>query len=407
MSGKVVLAYSGGLDTSIAVRWIKEKYGLEVITVTVDVGQGEDYQALERKALTVGAVKHYYVDARKEFIEKYVYPAVKANALYQGKYPLSTALSRPLIAEKLLEVALKENAEAVAHGCSGKGNDQVRFEVTIKAKTPHLRILAPIREWGLTRTQEIEYAKKHGIPIPVDHGKPYSVDQNLWGRAVECGVLDDPYHEPPEEVYEWTQSAENAPEKPEVVEVSFEEGRPVALNGRRLDPVELVTWLNKLAGKHGIGRIDHVEDRLVGLKSREVYECPAAVTLIEAHRDLEKTVMTRHEAAFKEAVDREWCFLAYAGLWVDPLRTDLEAFINRVQERVTGDVKVKLYKGCASVVGRRSPHSLYDRGLIAYEAESLYQQRWGEGFVEIWGLPSRMAHEAASKQRGKPEVKAS
>lgn len=397
VSGKVVLAYSGGLDTSVAVKWIQEKYGLEVITVTVDVGQGENYEALERKALAIGSVKHYYVDARREFVEKYVYPAVKANALYQGKYPLSTALSRPLIAEKLLEVALKENAEAVAHGCSGKGNDQVRFEVTIKAKNPRLRILAPIREWGLTRPEEIEYAKKHGIPVPVDRGKPYSVDQNLWGRAVECGVLDDPYQEPPEEVYEWTQPAEKAPDEPEVVEVSFEEGAPVALNGQRLDPVELVTWLNQVAGKHGVGRIDHVEDRLVGLKSREVYECPAAVTLIEAHRDLEKTVMTRHEAVFKEFVDREWGFLAYAGLWVDPLRTDLEAFINRVQERVTGDVKVKLYKGHASVVGRRSPYSLYNRGLIAYEAESPFQQRWAEGFVEIWGLPSRMAHQAASR----------
>jgi len=394
MKEKVVLAYSGGLDTSIAIKWLQEKYNAEVVTVTVDVGQGEDYKAIKEKAQRMGVVKHYFTDAKREFVEKYVYPAVKANALYEGKYPLSTALSRPLIAEKLVEFALKEDAGSVAHGCSGKGNDQVRFEVTIKAKAPHLKIVAPIREWGLSRAEEIEYAKKHKIPIPVDLNKPYSIDQSLWGRAIECGVLEDPYQEPPEEVFEWTSAPEEASDKPEVVKISFKEGAPVSLNDDRLNPVSMIEKLNEVAGRHGVGRIDHIEDRLVGLKSREVYECPGAVTLIEAHKDLEKTVMTRHEAAFKEAVDRQWSFLVYAGLWVDPLKRDLDAFINEIQKRVTGDVKVKLYKGGFSILGRRSPHSLYNRGLIAYEAESPFKQQWAEGFVEIWGLPSRLAEQA-------------
>jgi argininosuccinate synthase len=382
---KVVLAYSGGLDTSVMIRWLIEKYNAEVITVTVDVGQQEDLRVIEEKALKVGATRHYSIDARKEFAEKYLWTAVKANALYQEKYPLSTALSRPLIASKLVEVARKENAEAVAHGCTGRGNDQIRFDVTLKALAPEIKILAPVREWNLSRETEIAYAKERGIPIPVKD-KPYSIDQNLWGRSVECGPIDDPAVEPPEDAFEWTVKPEKAPNEPQYVTIGFDEGVPVALSGREMEAVKLIEELNRLAGNHGVGRIDHMEDRTVGLKTREVYECPAALTLIEAHRDLEKLTLTRSELAFKHLVDLEWAWLVYSGLWVDPLRRELEAFIEASQKRVTGEVKVKLFKGNAAVVGRKALTPAHDLSFTTRQLAEALDQALAKGFIEHWGL---------------------
>jgi len=392
MKEKVVLAYSGGLDTSVAVKWMQEKYSAEVVTVTVDVGQQEDLGEIERNSKLVGAVKHYSIDARREFVEDYAFRAVKADALYEEKYPLSSALSRPLIVSKLVEVARAEAATAVAHGSTGKGNDQVRFDVTIKSMAPDLKIIAPIREWNLPRDEEIKYAERNRIPIPVDLDSPYSIDQNLWGRSIECGVLEDPSHEAPEEIFEWTVSPEKAPSSPEVMSVEFHEGVPVSIGGRKMQPVEIVETLNTKAGSHGIGRIDHMEDRLVGIKSRECYECPAATVLLEAHKELEKTVLTRHELSFKQQVDAQWTFLAYAGLWMDPLRDDLEEFIDKTQERVTGEVKLKLYKGSATIASRSSPFSLYDSNLATYNIETTFDQTWSSGFIEIWGLPTKVAN---------------
>jgi argininosuccinate synthase len=392
-----VFAYSGGLDTSVLTKWLQEKYKLNVITVTVDVGQQDDLKAIEEKAKNLGALKHYSIDAQHEFVTKYIFPAIKANALYEEKYPVSTALSRPLIASKMVEIAEKEGATAIAHGCTGKGNDQVRFDITIKSLAPDLKIIAPVREWNLARDEEIKFAKANGIPIPVDVDCPYSIDQNLWGRSIECGVLDCPDHEPPEEIFEWTVSPEKAPDKPEYVTIKFENGVPTALNNENLDPVELIKTLNKIAGKHGVGRIDHMEDRLVGIKSREVYECPAATVLIEAHKDLEKTVLTRHEIFFKQQVDAQWTFLAYAGLWMDPLREDLEGFINKTQERVCGEVKLKLFKGKVNVVGRSSPFSLYNLNLATYNIETSFDQAFSKGFIELWGFPTVLARSLKNK----------
>ncbi|MBS7604983.1 MAG: argininosuccinate synthase [Candidatus Bathyarchaeia archaeon] len=391
MKRKIVLAYSGGLDTSVLVKWLQEKYDAAVITVTLDLGQKEDLKAIEEKSYRLGTLKHYSIDAKEEFVKNYVFPAIKANALYEGKYPVSTALSRPLIASKLVEVAEIEGAEAVAHGCTGKGNDQVRIEVTVRALNPRLKVIAPVREWGMTRDAEIEYAKKHGIPIPVDKDKPYSIDQNLWGRSIECGILEYPEKEPPEDAFEWTVSPEKAPNEPEYITLEFENGVPKSLNGVNMSPADLIETLNNIAGRHGVGRIDHMEDRLVGIKSREVYECPAATVIIEAHKDLEKLVLTRHEILFKQHVDLEWAYLVYAGLWMDPLREDLDAFINKTQDRVTGEVRVKLYKGCATVVGRSSPYSLYDMSLATYNIDSSFDQSAAGGFIELWGLATKVA----------------
>ncbi|RJS87998.1 argininosuccinate synthase [Candidatus Bathyarchaeota archaeon] len=392
MTRKIVLAYSGGLDTSVLLKWLQQKYDAEVVTVTLDVGQQEDLEPIGEKAENLGAIKHYSIDAKEEFVKNYVFPAIKANALYEGKYPVSTALSRPLIAEKLIEVARKEDADAIAHGCTGKGNDQVRIEVSAKALAPEIEVIAPVREWNMTRDAEIEFAKKNGIPIPVDVDKPYSVDQNLWGRSIECGILEHPDVEPPEEIYEWTVSPEKAPDKPEYVTIRFNNGVPTALNGDEIDPVSLIEALNDVAGKHGVGRIDHIEDRLVGIKSREIYECPAALVIIEAHKDLEKLVLTRHEVSFKHQVDALWSTLVYTGLWMDPLRGDLDAFIEMTQKRVCGEVKIKLYKGGFRIVGRSSPLSLYDLNLATYNIESKFDQASSKGFIELWGLPTRMAN---------------
>ncbi|MCS7119942.1 MAG: argininosuccinate synthase [Nitrososphaerota archaeon] len=392
MAKKVVLAYSGGLDTSVMIKWLQQKLDADVITVTLDVGQKEDLEEIKAKALSLGVLKHYSIDAKEEFARRYVLPAIKANALYEGKYPLSTALSRPLIAEKLVEVAHEEGAKIVAHGCTGKGNDQVRIEVSVKALDPSIDIFAPVREWGLTRDAEIEFAKANNIPIPVDLDRPYSIDQNLWGRSVECGVLEHPEKEPPEDAYEWTSSPEKAPEKPEYLSIEFYNGTPEGVNGERMDPVSLIERVNEIAGRHGVGRIDHIEDRLVGIKSREVYECPAATVIIEAHKDLEKMVLTRHELQFKQQVDSLWAYLVYTGLWMDPLREDLDAFIDKTQERVCGTVKVKVYKGNAQVVGRSSPFSLYDINLATYDVGTTFNQASSAGFIELWGLPTRVAN---------------
>ena len=389
MSERIVLAYSGGLDTSVLVKWLQEKYKAQVITVTVDVGQQEDLKEIERKARNLGVANHYSIDAREEFALKYVFPAIKANALYEGKYPISTSLSRPLIVERMVDIAKKEKATGFAHGCTGKGNDQVRFDITIGALAPDLKIIAPVREWAMTRDEEIDYAKAHGIAISTA-AKKYSIDQSIWGRSIECGLLEDASREPPEDAFEWTSSPENAPNEPEYVTITFEAGAPVALNGETLDPLTLIEGLNKTAGKHGIGRIDHIEDRMVGIKSREIYECPAATVLIEAHRDLEKMVLTRHEVQFKPQIDAQWGFLAYAGLWVDPLREDLDAFIDKTQENVNGEVRVKLFKGGLQVVGRSSPFSLYDKNLVNYNIKTSFNQTYSKGFIELWGLQTRM-----------------
>jgi len=389
----------------VSIKWIEEKYEANVITVTLDVGQQDDLKAIEEKAKTLGALKHYSIDAKHEFATKHISPAIKANALYEGKYPVSSALSRPLIASKVVDIAKTEGAVAVAHGCTGKGNDQVRFDVTIKSLAPDLKIIAPVREWNLTRDEEIKFAKANSIPIPVGINNPYSIDQNLWGRSIECGDLEFPDHEPPEEVFEWTVPPEKSPDKPEYVTLTFENGVPTAMNGRNMGPVELIETLNKVAGEHGVGRIDHMEDRLVGIKSREVYECPAATVLTEAHKDLEKMVLTRHEVLFKQQIDAQWTFLVYTGLWMDPLRDALDAFINKTQERVHGEVKVKLYKGGLQVVGRSSPMSLYDLNLATYDLQTTFDQSWSPGFIELWGLPTRVSNILKAKVEREKDAK--
>jgi len=402
MKDTIILAYSGGLDTSVLIKWLQEEYDVDVITFTMELGQQTDLKKVAEKAHSLGVKKHYSIDAEEEFVIKHVFPAIKANALYEEKYPMATALGRPLIVKKLVEIAEKEGAIAVAHGCTGKGNDQVRFDVTIKSLAPNLKVMAPVREWGLSRKEEIKYAKEKGISIP-HLSDPYSIDQNIWGRSIECGHLENPEQEPLEEIYTLTASLEEAPDKPEYVTIKFEDGVPIALNGEQLDPVTLIKNLNKIAGKHGVGRIDHIEDRLVGIKSREIYESPAAEVLVEAHKDLEKLVLTRHELEFKKQIDEKWTFLVYTGLWIDPLREALEAFIDKTQERVCGEVKMKLYKGRCWVAGRSSPMSLYDKNLATYEVETSFNQSYAEGFIELWGLPTKVAN--ILKKRVKKEKK--
>ncbi len=399
---KVVLAYSGGLDTSVMLKWIQEQYESDVISVTLDVGQGKDMEAIEEKAWKLGVLNHYSIDAKEEFVSGYVVPAIKANALYMDTYPVSSSLSRPLIASKLVEVAEKEGAQAVAHGCTGKGNDQVRFDITIKSLNQDLEVIAPVREWNMTRDKEIEWAKEHGVPVPVTADSPYSVDQNLWGRSIECGVLEHPDVEPPSEVYEWTAPIEETPDEPEYVTIGFEEGAPTSLNGVKMSTLELIEKVQIIAGKHGVGRIDHMEDRIVGLKSREVYEAPAATVILKAHADLEKMVLTRHEKLFKRHVDHEWAVLTYTGLWMDPLKEALDAFIDKTQERVMGEVKLKLFKGNAQVVGRSSPFSLYDLSLATYDIDTTFDQKAAVGFIELWGLPTVTAWTLKKKAKAAP-----
>ena len=385
----VILAYSGGLDTSVAIRWIGEKYGMDVVAVTVDVGNEKNFDVVQQKALRTGAVKAYVEDAREQFVRDFVFPALQADAIYQGVYPLATALARPLIAKILVDYARKEGAKAVAHGCTGKGNDQVRFDIAFQALAPDLKIIAPVREWKMTRDEEIEYAAKHAIPVPVTAASPYSVDANLWGRSVEAGVLEDPWNEPPEDAYAWTISARRAPDEPTYLEIDFERGIPVAVDGQRMDGVQLVTHLNELAGSHGIGRIDHVEDRLVGIKSREIYEAPAAIALTTAHRALEGLTLSREQLRFKQIVSAEMAQLIYDGRMFSGHYRDLSYYVQSTQRHATGTVRLRLFKGAATAVGRRSPHSLYDFGLATYERGDMFDHDSSVGFIQIAGLGLR------------------
>jgi len=386
---KVVLAYSGGLDTSVAVAWLREQFDVEVVTLTVDVGGGSLRPGAAQRALSAGAARAYVVDARRRFVEDFVWPALQAGAMYQGAYPLATALARPLIAQLLVDVAHDEGADAVAHGCTGKGNDQVRFDVAVKSLDGNLEVVAPMRVgMGMSRDQEIEYANERGIEIPVTHASPYSVDVNLWGRSVETGILEDPWITPPPDAYAWTVAPEDAPPAVEVT-VAFEGGIPVAVDGRDLDPVELVESLNGLAGGHGVGRIDHVEDRLVGIKSREVYEAPAAVVLHAAHRGLEGLTLAKDQLRFGRVVADEVAQATYDGLWFTQLQRNLRGFVQATQAQVTGEVRVKLDHGTAAVVGRRSPSSLYDRSLATYDAGDAFDHASAVGFISIFGLPLR------------------
>ncbi|MBP3949763.1 argininosuccinate synthase [Bacillus suaedae] len=386
---KVVLAYSGGLDTSVAIKWLADK-GYDVIAVGLDVGEGKDLDFVKQKALDVGAIESYSIDAKKEFAEDFVLPALQAHTMYEEKYPLVSALSRPLISKKLVEIAEQTGAAAVAHGCTGKGNDQVRFEVSIQALNPNLKVLAPVREWGWSRDEEIAYAKANNVPIPVDLDNPYSVDQNLWGRANECGILEDPWATPPEGAYELTVSIEDAPDQADIVEIGFEQGVPVSINGKSYQLDDLILELNQVAGKHGVGRIDHVENRLVGIKSREVYECPGAMTLIKAHKELEDITLTKEVAHFKPVIAKKLSELIYDGLWFSPLQPALQAFLKETQKTVTGVVRVKLFKGHAIVEGRKSPFSLYNEKLATYSTDDEFDHGAAVGFISLWGLSTKV-----------------
>ncbi len=386
---RCVLAYSGGLDTSVAIRWLQEELGYDVITLTADLGESKDVDAVAARALRTGAVSAHVADARRVFIDAFCYPTLAAGAMYEGVYPLATALARPLIAKLLVDVAREEGASAVAHGCTGKGNDQVRFDVAVGALAPELRVVTPVRDWDMGRPQELEYAAEHGVEVPVTKASPYSVDANLWGRSIECGVLEDPWFEPPDEVYAWT-AHRHAQAAGDVVEIGFEHGVPVSLDGRRLPGDQLVADLNAAAGARGIGRIDHVENRLVGIKSREVYEAPAAITLHAAHHALESLTVTRDVARFQRIVADEWARLVYDGLWFSALRTALDAFVQETQTHVTGVVRMRLEGGEARVVGRRAERSLYRSDLATYDrVTDTFDHGAARGFIELFGLPLR------------------
>jgi len=398
VADKVVLAYSGGVDTSVAIKWLQEKYNLDVIAFSVDVGNEPDFPAIREKALKLGAVKAVVADAKKAFVEGFVFPALKANAMYQGCYPLATALARPLMAKLLVEAALKEGAKSVAHGSTGKGNDQVRFDVSVAGLAPELKILAPARDWEMTRDETIDYAKRHGIPLPVTAESPYSIDQNLWGRSIECGVMEDPWAEPPEDAFIWVKPVTKTPDKAEYVEIEFNKGIPVAVNGRKMDGILLVQQASDLAGKHGIGKIDHIEDRVVGIKSREVYEAPAALLLIQAHRALESLCLSKEQLRFKQLVSAEYADLVYNGLWFTSFREDLTAYIESSQRYVTGTVRLKLFKGSSTVVGRKSPYSLYRHELATYDKGDIFDQSAAAGFIHLWGLPARIQARVQGKK---------
>jgi len=389
MTKKVVLAYSGGLDTSVAIRWIKERYNMEVLTLTINMGDERDSSAVQEKALKVGALKALVIDAKETFVKNFIFPALQADAIYQGRYSLATALARPLIAKMLVEVAEEEKASAVAHGCTGKGNDQVRFDVSVAALAPHLHIIAPAREWGMTREESIAYAKMNDIPIPVTSASPYSIDENLWGRSIECGILEDPWVEPPDDVFKWTISPEDTPNKPDYVEIGFEKGIPVKLGERYRDGVALIQKLNDLAGRHGVGRVDHIEDRLVGIKSREIYEAPAATVLLLAHQALEAMTLSKEQLRLKQKIADEYAELIYNGLWFSSLHQDMAALVQSSQRYVSGTVRLKLFKGNCQVVGRKSPYSLYRHELATYDKGDLFDQSASPGFIHIWGLSVR------------------
>jgi argininosuccinate synthase len=400
--GRVLLLYSGGLDTSVMLKWIQDEYEAEVVALTVNLGQpGEDFEVVKGKALRLGALDCYVVDAREEFASDYVLPAIKANALYGGGYPLFTALGRPLIAKLAVEYARKSGCDTVAHGCTGKGNDQVRIESTVIALDPEVKIIAPVRGWQMGREEEIAYARKHGIPVKGGtESPPYSIDDNLWGRSSEGGPIEDLAEPPRDDVFQLVARPEDAPDEPEDVTVEFDRGRPVALNGERMDLVELLERAGELGARHGAGIVDHVEDRIVGLKVRDLYEVPAAAIILTAHKELEKLVGTIHQNTFKPHLDDHWAYLVYAGLWYEPLRSDLSTFMDAVNQQVTGEVTVRLYKGSVRPVARRSPNALYDPALAGFgESGGLFSQQASPGFIELWSLQSRMAYNVRNRER--------
>lgn len=385
---KLILAYSGGLDTSVAIAWLKEKY--DVVAVCMDVGEGKDLDFIHDKALMVGAVESFVIDVKDQFAEEFVLPALQAHTFYEQKYPLISALSRPLISQKLVEIAHQTNASLIAHGCTGKGNDQVRFEVAIAALDPDIKVIAPVREWKWSREEEINFAKENGVPVPADLDSPYSIDQNLWGRANECGVLENPWNQAPEEAFGITTSPEKAPNEPEFVDITFKAGKPIAINGQDMPLANLILELNKIAGAHGVGRIDHVENRLVGIKSREIYECPGAITLLTAHKEIEDITLVRELSHFKPILENEISNLIYNGLWFNPATDAIKAYIKQTQKNVNGIAKVKLYKGSAQVVARQSSNSLYDENLATYTAADSFDQDAAIGFIKLWGLPTQV-----------------
>jgi len=389
MPTKVVLAYSGGLDTSVAIPWLRENYDAEVITLTADMGGTKGRSDVQERALAAGAVKAFTVDAKEDFVRHFVFPALQAGAIYQGQYSLATALGRPLIARYLLDVAHREGAQVVAHGCTGKGNDQVRFDLSIAGMDPSLRIIAPAREWNMTREEEIQYGQSRNVPLDLGQRNPYSVDENLWGRSIEAGNLEDPWQEPPEEAFAWTKSPEKAPQTPLYLEVSFKQGLPVALDGEKMNGVVLIEHLTDISGEHGVGRVDHLEDRLVGIKSREVYEAPAATVLHAAHRALESITLSRDQLRLKERIAQEYAEHVYNGLWYTGFHQDLDAYVKSSQHYVTGTIRLKLFKGSCTVVGRSSPHSLYQHDLATYDTGDRFDHRASEGFIHIYGLAGR------------------
>lgn len=392
---KVILAYSGGLDTSVAITWLMKDY--DVVAVCMDVGEGKDLDFIHDKALKVGAVESYVLDVKDEFAEEYVLPALQAHAYYEQKYPLVSALSRPVISKKLVEIAHKTGATTIAHGCTGKGNDQVRFEVAIAALDPELKVIAPVREWKWSREEEIGYAKANGVPVPANLDNPYSVDQNLWGRANECGVLENPWNQAPEDAFGITNSPEEAPDTPEFIDIEFKEGKPVALNGKEMKLADLIQEVNAIAGKHGVGRIDHVENRLIGIKSREIYECPGAITLLTAHKEIEDITLVREVSHFKPILENELSNLIYNALWFSPATKAIIAYIKETQKVVNGTAKVKLYKGSAKVVARKSPNSLYDENLATYTSADSFDQDAAVGFIKLWGLPTQVNSQVNNK----------
>ncbi|MFM7406317.1 MAG: argininosuccinate synthase [Cuspidothrix sp.] len=388
---KVVLAYSGGVDTSVCIPYLKQEWGVEeVITLAADLGQGDELEPIREKALKSGASESLVADVKDIFVKDYAFPAIQANALYENRYPLGTALARPLIAKILVEAAAKYGADAIAHGCTGKGNDQVRFDVSCTALNPNLKILAPAREWGMSREQTIAYGEQFGIPAPVKKSSPFSIDKNLLGRSIEAGTLEDPANEPPEEIYEMTKAIADTPNEPEYLEIGFQKGLPTTINGTSKNPVELIEQLNKIVGNHGIGRIDMIENRLVGIKSREIYESPAMIVLINAHRDLESLTLTADVSQYKRGIEETYTKIVYNGLWYSPLKAALDAFIQQTQERVSGVVRLKLFKGNATIVGRWSDNTLYTPDLATYGAEDQFDHKAAEGFIYVWGLPTRI-----------------
>lgn len=382
---KVVLAYSGGLDTSVAIKWLQEK-GYEVIALAVDVGQPDDLRAVGEKALKIGAIESLVIDAKEEFAKDFVIPALKANAIYENKYPLATALARPLIAKYLVQKAKEAGAKSIAHGCTAKGNDQVRFELAIKALGPDLEVIAPARQWKMTREESIEYAKKNDIEVEAKKESPYSVDENIWGRSAECGLLEDPWVEAPENAFSWTKDPEKAKDKHLYVNITFEKGVPTSVDGKTRGLVKVIEKLNELGGEFGIGRIDMVEDRVVGIKSREIYEAPAAKILINAHRELESITLEKNLLQYKQKIEQDYANLIYNGMWYSPLKESIDSFIENTQESVTGEIRLKLYKGNATVVGRHSDYSLYDLSQATYEKGDKFKHEAAEGFIELYGL---------------------